>query len=156
MLCLIRMVSARRWLRRSLAAHWAIVAAFVLAVAARIVVALGYRPALFFTDSWGYVGAAYGPSHLGGVRPPGYPLILWTMDLAIGRDLAVITTVQHIAGLATGVLVYVLLTRLDVSRLLAAAAAAIVLLDSYAIVSSRRSSPRRSARRRWSPASSCS
>jgi len=41
--------------------------------------------------------------------------------------------VQHLAGLVTGVLTYVLLTRLDIRRSLALAAAALVLLDSYAI-----------------------
>jgi hypothetical protein len=108
-------------------------AVVVLAVVVRVVVAIAYRPALFFTDSWGYVRAAYGPSHLGGLRPPGYPLILWALDGTIGRSLAVTTTVQHLAGIVVGVLVYVLLIRLDVARPLAAVAAAIVLLDSYAI-----------------------
>jgi hypothetical protein len=44
-----------------------------------------------------------------------------------------VTTVQHLAGLATGVLAYVLLLRLDVRKGIAAAAAGVVLLDSYAV-----------------------
>jgi hypothetical protein len=113
--------------------HRAIVAVVCLAVAVRVVVAVSYRPALFFTDSWGYVRAAYGPSHLGGLRPPGYPLILWVLDGTVGRALVVTTTLQHLAGLVVGVLVYVLLIRLGVARWPAALAAAVVLLDSYAI-----------------------
>src|SRR5829696_2091380 len=95
-------------LRAGLREHRAIAAVLAVAIVARAVVAVEYAPALFFPDSWSYVGAAYGESHLGGIRPPGY-------------------------GLAIGLLVYGLVLRLGAGRALATVAAALVLLDGYAI-----------------------
>src|SRR5829696_3528328 len=120
-------------LRTALARHRPLAAVLLIAVAARAVVAVGYAPALFFPDSWSYVGAAYGESHLGGIRPPGYALAMWGMDVVAGRSLALVTTVQHLAGLAAGLIVYALALRLGAGRALATVAAAIVLLDGYAI-----------------------
>jgi hypothetical protein len=105
-----------------------------LAVAVRAGVAIAYRPAIFFGDSWAYLDLAYNgtPVGLAPDRPSGYPLMIDLLSIA-GRSLAAITTVQHFAGLAAGVLVYALLLRLGLPRLPAAAAAAVVLLDGYAI-----------------------
>ncbi len=50
-----------------------------------------------------------------------------------GRSLAVLTIAQHLAGLATGVLVYALMLRMRLPRWLATAGAAVVVLDAYAI-----------------------
>src|SRR5829696_9584167 len=98
-------------LRAGLREHRAIAAVLAVAAVARAVVAGGYAPALFFPDSWSYVGAAYGESHLGGIRPPGYALAMWGMDVVAGRSLALVTTVQHLAGLAAGLIVYALALR---------------------------------------------
>jgi hypothetical protein len=58
---------------------------------------------------------------------------MWAMGLPTGDSLAVVTTVQHLAGLATGLIVYVLLLRLGAGRAIAAVAAGVILLDGYAI-----------------------
>lgn len=106
-----------------------------LAAVVRIAVAVAYRPALFYGgDSSQYLKLALTghPVTIGFERPSGYPLLIDVIS-AFGRDLAVLTTVQHLAGLLTGILVYLLLVRMDVPKWLSTVAAAIVLLDSYAI-----------------------
>jgi len=105
-----------------------------LAAVLRLAVALAYRPALFFNDSWAYLDLALRAQPVGFApeRPSGYPLILRALLLP-GDSLALVTTLQHLAGLASGVLTYVLLLRLSVPRALATAAAGLVLLDIYAV-----------------------
>ena len=90
-------------------------------------------PAIFFGDSWAYLDLAYNgtPVGLAPDRPSGYPLLIDLLSV-VGRSLA-ITTAQHLAGLAVGVLVYTLLIKLGLPRLLATAGTALVLLDGYAI-----------------------
>jgi hypothetical protein len=107
----------------------------VVAVAGlvRVVVAVAYRPTLVFSDSWTYIHLAFSDEHLGADRPSGYPALLWLVALP-GRSLLAVTTLQHLAGLAVGVLVYWLLRRLDVARWAATAATAVVVLNAYAIV----------------------
>src|SRR4051812_10267554 len=106
----------------------------VLAAGLRVAAAIAYRPALFFPDSWVYLGAAYTEWPVGFItdRPSGYPLALKALAL-LGHNLAVVTTVQHLAGLTTGVLAYTLMVRLGVGRWLAAAATAGILFDAYTI-----------------------
>src|SRR5688500_14723511 len=120
-------------LRAALHRHWPLLAVLVLAVLARAVVAVAYAPALMFPDSWSYIGAAYGDSHLGGIRPPGYGLAMFALDKVTGPSLGVVTALQHVAGLGVGVIVYALLLRLGTGRPIATVAAAIVLLDGYTI-----------------------
>ena len=104
------------------------------AVVLRILAEIAYWPALFYSDSWEYIQLAYSKSIVafGGGRPSGYPLLIHLLSLP-GRDLATITFVQHLAGLATGVIAYALLRRLGIRTWLAVVAAAVILLDSYAI-----------------------
>ena len=118
-----------------LRAHWPLALVLAVAAAVRIGVAIAYWPATFFGDSWAYLGLAFGDGNPVGIapdRPSGYPLVIDALSL-FGRSLGAITTAQHLAGLATGVLVYALLLRLDLPRWLATAGAALVVLDSYAI-----------------------
>jgi len=100
----------------------------------RLGVALAYRPALLSVDSWGYLDVALRADPVGFApeRPSGYPLLLSALLLP-GRSLALVTTVQHLAGLASGVLAYILLLRLGVRKAIAVAAAAVLLLDVYAV-----------------------
>jgi hypothetical protein len=121
-------------MRSLLRAHWPLLVVLAIAAAVRVAVAIAYRPAIFFGDSWAYLDLAYGGDPVGFApdRPSGYPLAIDLLSL-FGRSLAAITTVQHLAGLATGVLVYALLMRLGVPRWLSTAGAAVVLLDAYAI-----------------------
>ncbi|MGH2979845.1 MAG: hypothetical protein ACRDLQ_09455, partial [Solirubrobacterales bacterium] len=115
-------------------AHWPLLVVLAIAAAVRVAVAIAYRPAVFFGDSWAYLDLAYGGSPVGFApdRPSGYPLLIDLLS-PFGRSLGTITTAQHLAGLLTGVLVYALLLRLGVPRWLATAGAAVVLLDAYAI-----------------------
>jgi hypothetical protein len=106
-----------------------------LAAAVRVAVAVAYHPALFYGgDSSQYLKLALTghPVAIGFERPSGYPFLI-DIIFAFGRDLAVLTALQHLAGLLTGVLVYLLLVRMDVPKWLSTVVAAIVLLDSYAI-----------------------
>ena len=123
-----------RRLNEVLARHWAIALVLVLAATVRVVAAIAYRPAIFFGDSWAYLDLAYRGDPVGFApdRPSGYPLLIDLLSVA-GRSLAAITTAQHLAGLAVGVLVYLLSTRIGLPRIVGAGAAALVLFDSYAI-----------------------
>jgi hypothetical protein len=96
-------------------------------------VAIAYRPALFFPDSWSYLALAYSGERFAPDRPSGYPLLLELIGLP-GHSLAVITTLQHLAGLVVAVLVYALLIRAGTGRAIATTAAALVVLNAYAIV----------------------
>src|SRR5204863_689385 len=93
--------------------HWPF--ALVLAAGAllRIACEIAYRPALFYSDSWGYLAMAHGSGLVtfAPLRPSGYPLILKVL-----HALPVITTAQHLAGLVTALLVYATCRALDVRR----------------------------------------
>ena len=105
----------------------------VLAVALRVAVAVAFTPALFFGDSYEYLQLAIeDPLGISAKRPSGYPLLLKVFSLD-GSSIAAVTAAQHLAGVITGVLTYVLLLRLGVGRWVAVLAAGVVLLDGYAI-----------------------
>jgi hypothetical protein len=86
-----------------------------------------------WTDSWAYWASAWGgfPESLSPDKPIGYPLLLIVLSAGT-KSMLVLTSLQHLAGLAGGALVYRLL-RDRTSRVIAAVAAAVVLLDGYAI-----------------------
>jgi hypothetical protein len=118
---------------RVLAAHRWVVLVFAVAAGLRVAVAIVYRPALFFWDSWEYLDMAYRfPVGVSAVHPSGYPLLIKPLSL-FGHHVLVISTIQHLAGLAVGLLVYLLLTRAETPRWLAAAATGLVTWDLYAI-----------------------
>ena len=121
-------------MRSLLRAHWPLLVVLAVAAAVRVAVAVAYWPAIFFGDSWAYLDLAYGGSPVGFApdRPSGYPVVIDLLSV-FGRSLGAITTVQHLAGLATGVIVYALLLRLQLPRWLATAGAAVVLVDAYAM-----------------------
>ena len=123
-----------RSMRSLLRAHWPLLVVLAFAATVRAAVAIAYRPAIFFGDSWAYLDLAYGGSPVAFApdRPSGYPILIDLLSI-FGRSLGAITTAQHLAGLLTGVIVYALLVRLRVPRWLATAGAAVVLLDAYAI-----------------------
>lgn len=101
----------------------------VAAAALRVLVQVAYRPALFFYgDSFSYLAnaARLRPES---IRPAGYPALLRVV--LVVHDLAAVPAVQHLLGLATGVLVYALVRRLGAGALGACIAAAPVLFDAY-------------------------
>lgn len=119
--------------------HWFLWVPLAIGAGLRFVAMIAYQPALFFGDSWGYVTAAFSGHTLGNsspamsnYRPIGYSVLVWLLS-GPGRDLVQVVTVQHLAGLLTGVLIYAALVRSGTARWLAGAAAALVLLDGYAI-----------------------
>ena len=106
--------------------------ALVLAAGAllRLACEIAYRPALFYSDSWGYLSMAHGSGIVtfAPLRPSGYPLILKVLHF-----LPAMTIAQHLAGLAVGVLAYATCRELGMRRWLATVAGAFVVLDAWAI-----------------------
>ncbi len=105
-----------------------------LAAALRLATAIAYKPALLYADSWGYLSMAFGhwPVSIAPLRPSGYPLALRVLSV-FGRSLEVVTTAQHLAGLATTVVAYATASRLGARRAVAIGVAGLVGLDAYAI-----------------------
>ena len=87
--------------------HWPFALVLAAGAALRIASEVAYRPALFYSDSWGYLAMAHGSGivSFAPLRPSGYPLVLKVLSVA-GDGLAATTLVQHLAGLATGLLAY--------------------------------------------------
>jgi hypothetical protein len=115
-----------RWLDR----RW-LIGALALATMLRVAVTVAYYPALEFRgDSYAYLTNA---AHLrpGLWHPLVYPTFLRVLSLC--QLLVVVPLVQHLLGLATGLLIYRLLTEQGVGDFGATLAAAPVLLDAYQI-----------------------
>ena len=110
--------------------HWPF--ALVLAAGAllRLACEIAYRPALFYSDSWGYLAMAHGGGlvSFAPLRPSGYPLILKVLHF-----LPAITVAQHLAGLAVATLAYGTCSALGMRRWLATLAGAFVALDAWLI-----------------------
>jgi hypothetical protein len=108
----------------------------VLAAGLRAVVLLAYYPALIFPDSVRYLQYAQhfadGRWTVDGLRQSGYSVLL--IPVVLLHDLWLIPLVQHLVGLATGVLVYAVLVRLGVRTPIAALAAIPVLFDPLELV----------------------
>ncbi len=108
---------------------------FTLVLAAgavlRLIAVLGYPGALWFAgDSYVYLGSALR------LRPDlsksiGYSLLLKVLEPF--HSLTLVTIVQHLMGLAIGVLLYVLLRRARVPKLVSALATVPVLLNGFQI-----------------------
>jgi hypothetical protein len=99
------------------------------AVALRVVVTVAYWPGIeLFGDSYDYLHLARQVIP-GTWHPSGYPLFL--APFSVTGQLGTVVVVQHLMGIASGVLVYALALRLGARRWLAALAALPVLLDGY-------------------------
>ena len=118
----------REWAR----AHRVLLALLVLAALIRAAFEIAYWPALLFSDSWTYLDVAFSP-HFSTTRPAGYSAIIAVLSIP-GRSLGALTILQHLAGLGTGALCYLLLDRLGTPRWAAIGVAVVVLFDAYAIV----------------------
>ena len=106
---------------------WALAAGAFL----RLLAILGYPGALWFSgDSYVYVGAALRPQpNLS--KSTGYSFFL--RALLPFHSFTLVTTVQHLMGLAVAVMIYVLLRRYGVSKLWATVATLPQLLDGFII-----------------------
>lgn len=123
-----RRVEVARRVRAALRVHWFFALVLAVGAAGRVLTMVGYRPALLYIDSFGYL-RNMGPLNPAGSEPMGYPLVLRLL-LDVG-DLELVVAVQHVLGLAMGVCVYILLLRHRLPKTLAVLASAPVLLDAY-------------------------
>jgi hypothetical protein len=113
-----------------LVANWPFVAVLATGVILRAIVLLAYQPVLpLMRDALMYVerSATWAPG--GSFHPFLYPVLLKPF-VAVGH-VEWISIVQHLAGLAMGVLLYALMRHLTVSPILAAIGVAPVLLDGF-------------------------
>ena len=104
--------------------------ALVAGAALRLLAMLGYPGALWFPDSFAYLGAAL-RLRPAASRVSGYSLFLRVLEPF--HSLTLVTGVQHLMGLGIAVLVYALARRAGVPRGWATAAALPVLLDGFEI-----------------------
>jgi hypothetical protein len=129
---LSRLARAVRGLRR----HWIFAALLVLGAVLRAVVLVAYHPALIFPDSVRYLQYAHnftaGHWSADALRQSGYSVLIIPVTLL--HDLWIIPLAQHLAGLATAVLVYAVLIRFGVRTWLAAVATIPVLFDPLQLV----------------------
>lgn len=102
-----------------------------LSLLPRILATLAFRPALFTPDSFGYLSEGV---HLttGSARTAGYPVLLRVLEPF--HSLLVVTSVQHLMGVATGVLVYAVLRHWGLPSWGAVLAACPTLFDSREIM----------------------
>ncbi|MEO5875667.1 MAG: hypothetical protein ABIS86_15440 [Streptosporangiaceae bacterium] len=96
----------------------------------RIITMLGFRWQLWFNDAWSYVGAAVRmrPHE---ARPNGYSFLLAAFRPVHAYWPTIV--LQHLLGLAVGVMIYALLVRRGSRPWVACLAGAPVLLDAYEI-----------------------
>jgi len=99
----------------------------------RVVAQLSFGPALVVGESAAHLSSVTERAEV--AYPMGYGLLELTPLSWFTDALAPVAAVQHLLGLATGIVVYVLLLRWGVSPWLAALAAVPALWDSYAVAS---------------------
>jgi len=111
--------------------NWVFFLVLTLGLALRVLTMLGFPPAIWFAgDSIVYVKTAL--THIPSVsRQGGYSVMLAALKPL--HSFAVVTTVQHLMGLAMGVMTYALLRKYRLPRWGAALATTPILLDAYAI-----------------------
>ncbi len=94
--------------RKILGGHWLFAVVLALAAALRVITMLGYRPAqLIWYDSYEYMLTAAHLKPIQEFHPSGYPIFLRL--LLPFHSIAVVAFVQHLLGLAIGVMIYALL-----------------------------------------------
>jgi hypothetical protein len=122
--------------RRLLRRHWLVATLLILAAALRAVVFVAYHPALIFPDSVRYLQYARnftaGQWSADALRQSGYSVLI--IPVMLLHDLWIIPLAQHLAGLATALLVYAVLIRFGIRTWLAAVACVPVLFDPLQLV----------------------
>ena len=109
--------------------HWLFGLVLVAALVLRILVALAFRPIMWFGgDSASYLATGLrlipDPSRVGG-----YGFMLWVLRPL--HSFALVAAVQHLMGLAMGVLIYLLARRFGLPAWAATLATLPVLFDAY-------------------------
>jgi hypothetical protein len=104
--------------------------AALVSILPRFVAAMGFKPALLIQDSFTYMGEG---THfkLGELRPAGYPLLLRFLEPF--HSLLLVTTLQHIMGIAIGAIIYGVLRTRGLPAWGATLAAVPTLFDSRQI-----------------------
>jgi hypothetical protein len=111
--------------------HRLFTALLAVATLLRLDAMLGYRPAVWFNDSFDYLHVAMS-LYPHPIRTDGYPFFLWALKPL--HSFALVAGLQHAMGLATGIMVYALLRkRFALPAWGATLAAAPALLDAYQI-----------------------
>src|SRR6266851_3170059 len=114
--------------------HWLFGLALAAAVVLRVLAMLAFRPVMWFgVDSDSYLATGLrlipDPSRVGG-----YGFLLWVLRPRLGlalHSLVLVAAVQHLMGLAMGVLLYLLARRYGLPAWAATLAAVPVLFDAY-------------------------
>ncbi|MGY1644399.1 phospholipid carrier-dependent glycosyltransferase [Geodermatophilus sp. SYSU D00703] len=110
--------------------HWGVLVLLVLGGAVRALAVVAYVPAFSFPDSISYLEVAEtGEAQVH--RPWGYSGFLALLEPVV--PLRGVVVVQHVLGLLAAVLVYALLRRRGVRRLVACLATAPLALDGYLV-----------------------
>lgn len=117
--------------RVTLQRHWLFALLLTLGVLLRVMAQVGYRPAILYYDSPGYLGVYH--LKLAAPDPPGYPLVARLL-LDAFHNLAVLAAFNHLLGLTTAGLIYAVLLRRGVKPWMAALATGPVLLDSFQVL----------------------
>ena len=102
-----------------------------ISVLPRLVAALGFKPALLIQDSFSYLAEGVRLAPLSQLRPAGYPLLLRVLEPF--HSLLLVTTLQHLMGIAVGAIIYAVLRTRGLPAWGAALAAAPTLFDSRQI-----------------------
>ena len=102
-----------------------------LSLIPRIVAALGFKPALFIQDSFSYMKQSVQLLPLSELRPAGYPLVLHLLQPF--HSLLLVTTLQHLMGIALAVIIYAVLRTRGLPAWGATLAAVPTLFDSRQI-----------------------
>jgi len=123
-------ISFARSLRGLMVRHWPFLVVLTVGAGIRLASEVAYHPALFYPDSWEYLGMALQKPFVGFEvdRPSGYPFFVYLLTLD-NRTLILLTGAQHLAGLVTAVMVYMIGLRLRLGRWISALVAALVALD---------------------------
>ena len=105
--------------------------AALVSVIPRVIAALGFKPALFIQDSFSYMKESVQLLPVSELRPAGYPLVLHLLQPF--HSLLLVTTLQHLMGIALGAVIYAVLRTRGLPTWGATLAAAPTLFDSRQI-----------------------
>ena len=112
--------------------HWLFVLILLPAIAFRVIAELGFRWALWFNDSYGYVADATGTFKPDTLRPSGYSVFLRILEPL--HSFATPVVFQHLMGLGIGVMIYALMVhRFRVPKPIAVLATIPALFDGNQI-----------------------
>ena len=126
-----RELSGRRaWVRR----NRVFLVAMALAVAVRTVVMLAYSPGFIHSDARSTYLPLMDDLTPNQSRPVGYGVLIIRPASWFTHDVTLVVGVQHLLGLASGVLIYALLRRWGVRPWVATLAAAPLLFDAMQLV----------------------